>query len=180
MNADEIEAVRKERILSLAMGEALTWGACGALVGGAAVTALTLTNPQFKKLTQISIKVAIPTMIGLGLFSLKHEHAVHRLKREPHLAGLTDSEIVKGKITDMPIHHIAANAMYDHPFALLAGLGLPFAGYILNDQMKLTHLKVSQRVMHSRVFAQGGILCMLLATMGFRGWMDKRGRFPEN
>jgi len=33
--------------------------------------------------------------------------------------------------------------------------------------------------MHSRVYAQAGVLTILLVTMGFREYMDRRGRFPE-
>lgn len=55
----------------------------------------------------------------------------------------------------MPVHHRVLNAIYDNPFGLVAGLGVPFAGYILVENMKLTHLTLSQKVMHSRVFAQG-------------------------
>lgn len=33
--------------------------------------------------------------------------------------------------------------------------------------------------MQTRVYAQGGILLLLLSTMAFRDYMDKRGRFPE-
>lgn len=118
--------------------------------------------------------------MGLGLFSLKYEHAISRMRREPHLVGLSDSDIVKGKVSHMPAHHRIANAMYDHPFAMLAGCGMPLAGYIFTTQWKHKHLKVSQRIMQTRVFAQGGILLMLLSVMGFRGWMEKRGHFPDD
>ena len=67
------------------------------------------------------------------------------------------------------------NYFYVHPFQLIAGTGIPLAVAILNQQLKQPNLKLSQRIMHSRVIAQGGILCILLTTMGFREYMDRRG-----
>jgi hypothetical protein len=33
--------------------------------------------------------------------------------------------------------------------------------------------------MHSRVFAQAGVLSILLTTMAFREYMDRNGRYQE-
>jgi hypothetical protein len=178
LSKEQIDLIRKERILQLAMGEGITWGLGAAALGAAAVGVLSFTRPKFKAL-QISTKVSAPVMLGLGFFSLKHEHAVSRLRREADEEGLSNTDIQKGKVGTMPVHHRVLNAMYDHPFGLIAGFGLPFAGSVLYTQMKLKHITVSQRVMHSRVFAQGGIIVMALTTMAFREWMDRHGRFPE-
>lgn len=69
--------------------------------------------------------------------------------------------------------------IYDHPFVLIFITGLPIVATILSSQMKHTHLTLSQKIMHSRVYAQGGILTVALSTMAFRDYMDKNGRFPE-
>ena len=82
-------------------------------------------------------------------------------------------------MTRMPIHHQLMNYMYDHPYYIIAGLGIPFAGKILHSQLQLKHIKFSQRIMHSRVFAQAGVISILLSTMAFKEYMDKHGRFPE-
>lgn len=79
----------------------------------------------------------------------------------------------------MPAHHRILNFVYDNPFSLIISLGVPFAGAVLYQQMQLNHLTISQRVMHSRVFAQAGILTIALSTMAFREYMNKNGRFPE-
>ena len=79
----------------------------------------------------------------------------------------------------MPAHHRVMNMIYDHPFVLIFITGLPIVGTILSSQMKHTHLTLSQKIMHSRVYAQGGILAVAVTTMAFRDYMDKNGRFPE-
>ena len=99
--------------------------------------------------------------------------------RNPESWGLTDEIVEKRKISSLPFHHRIMNSLYDHPFGFIAMTGLPFAGFVLRQQMKLTHLTISQRVMHSRVIAQAGIITLALSTMAFREYMDKRGRFPE-
>ena len=58
----------------------------------------------------------------------------------------------------VPIHHYIANKIYDYPFYLITGLGIPVAGYIFSEQVKLTGYKFSQRVMHSRIFAQASVI----------------------
>jgi hypothetical protein len=62
---------------------------------------------------------------------------------------------------------------------LISGLSVPTAAYIFNEQVKLTGYKFSQRVMHSRIFIQGSVIGILVVTMAFRDYMDRRGRFPE-
>jgi hypothetical protein len=79
----------------------------------------------------------------------------------------------------MPAHHRLVNAIHDHPFILAGGLSVPLAGVIFYRQMHLTQLTISQRIMHSRVYAQAGILSIVLATMAFKQYIDKTGRYPE-
>lgn len=99
------------------------------------------------------------------------------------------------------LHHRAANYAYDHPYYLLAATGLPIVGgffysqagrkefsilYVINLQHSLLfrptlhtddHLKLSQKIMHTRVWGQGSILVMLTAIMCFRDYMERNGRF---
>ena len=83
------------------------------------------------------------------------------------------------QVTTMPVHHRAANFLYDYPFTLVCTLGAPIIGGVLHENLKLKHLSWSSRLMQTRVYAQGGILIVLLGTMAFRDYMNTRGRFPE-
>ena len=171
---------KEERIMSLAAGEAIKWGVGGASTVGAGVVAATMQSPKFNKYMQVSAKVSLPVMAGLFLFTLKYEHGITNMNRHPHLwDDLTDQNLKTGRITSMPVHHRAANFLYDHPFGLIGGFGAPLAAYILKTQLALKHITLSQRIMHSRVFAQGSILTMGMGIMAFREFMNKRGRYPE-
>ena len=112
-------------------------------------------------------------------FGLNYELTMYDCQRFPEKYGLAQADIEKGKVLSVPIHHKLMNRLYDHPFGFIILAGAPFAGFILKQQMKLTHLTLSQRLMQTRVFAQMGILTIALTTMGFREYMDKRGKFPE-
>lgn len=178
--AADFKKRKEERILSLAAGEAIRWGVGGATTVGAATVLATMQSAKFNRFTQISAKVSLPVMAGLFLFTLKYELAITNMNRNPHLwEDLSEKNLRNGRITYMPVHHRVANFLYDHPFGCVAGLGVPFAAYILKTQLALKHITFSQRIMHSRVFAQGGILTMGMGIMAFREYMNKRGRFPE-
>jgi len=99
--------------------------------------------------------------------------------RDPELWGLTDQAIATKVVTRMPFQHQAANWLYDHPFRMICCVGAPVVGAILHQQLKVPNLKLSQRIMHSRVFGQAAVISIAMTTMAFREYMDKRGRFPE-
>jgi hypothetical protein len=178
MDEQQKQKLRKERISSIALGESIKYGIGATILAGAATVLASYKNKNFMKFMSISAKTSIPTMAGLGMFGYKYETVQYDAMQNPGNWGL-EKYVEKGIVTKMPIHHRAMNYLYDHPFYFVSFVGFPFAAYILKSQMKLTHLTLSQKIMHSRVFAQGGVLMILLITMGFTGYMDKRGRFPE-
>jgi hypothetical protein len=178
MNEQQKQALRKERISSIALGESIKYGIGASLLAGAATVLASYRSKNFMKFMSLSAKTSIPTMAGLGMFGYRYETVQYDAMQNPQNWGL-EKYVEEGVVTKMPIHHRAMNYLYDHPFYFVSFVGFPFAAYILKTQMKLTHLTLSQKIMHSRVFAQGGVLMILLITMGFTGYMDKRGRFPE-
>jgi len=172
--------LKQERVESIAMGEAIQWSIAATAATGAAVALATWRNKNFAKFMSVSAKTSLPVMAGLGMFAFRYELTQHNALQYPERYDVTHKNYgEKGAVTKMPVHHQVINYLYDHPFYFVSAVGFPFAGYILKQNMKLTHLTFSQKVMHSRVMAQGGVLVILLTTMAFTGYMDKRGRFPE-
>jgi hypothetical protein len=171
--------IKMERIRDYSLGEAIKWGCIGMAVAGTGVLVASKNNVKFNKYMSVSAKTSLPIMSGLFLFALNYETTIYDASNNPEKYGLSDEIMKVGRVTRIAIHHQVLNSAYDHPFRVIAGLGLPLAGYILNEQLKLKHLKFSQRIMHTRVFAQFGILSILCCTMSFRNYMDKHGRFPE-
>mmetsp|Transcript_5374 Transcript_5374/g.8766 ORF Transcript_5374/g.8766 Transcript_5374/m.8766 type:complete len:211 (+) Transcript_5374:61-693(+) len=170
-----------QRIASLAMGEAFKWSFVTGIISTGATVLATMKSKNFSKFMSVSAKVSLPTMATVGMFGYRYEIVHYDSMMNPGKWGLVEY-VEQGRPKDyssMPIHHRAANYMYDHPFYFVAGLGFPFAGAVLRSQLGLGHLTLSQKIMHSRVYAQAGVLTILLVTMGFREYMDRRGRFPE-
>lgn len=172
-------ALKQERVEAIAMGEAIQWSIAATVATGAAVGLATWRNKNFAKFMSVSAKTSLPVMAGLGMFAFRYELTQHNALQYPERYDATLKGYGDKAVTKMPIHHQVINYLYDHPFYFVSAVGFPFAGYILKQNMKLTHLTFSQKVMHSRVMAQGGVLVILLTTMAFTGYMDKKGRFPE-
>jgi hypothetical protein len=172
------EAKRKDRIMSIALGEGIKYGVVGFCVAGVGTLAATLRYPNFKRFMSVSAKASLPVMSGIGLFGYKFEIVMHDAMLHPENWGLAEY-IKTGKVSTLPIHHKVLNALYDNPFTLVAGLGVPFAATVLSQQLKLKHLTLSQKIMQTRVYAQGGIIAILLVVMMFREYMNAHGRFPE-
>eukprot|EP01038_Epipyxis_sp_PR26KG_P012341 gene12341-16552_t len=172
------ERIRKDRILALSLGEGIKYGIGGFLVAGIATVVASMRSKKFDKFMSVSAKSSIPLMTGVGLFGFKFEMTMYDSMIHPERWGLLEY-VEKGKVTSMPYHHRVLNYCYDNPFVLVSGLGFPFAGVVLYKNMQLTHLTFSQKIMHSRVYAQAGVISILLTTMFFREYMEKRGRFPE-
>ena len=171
--------LREEKVRSISLSEGIKYGSSGLIVSAAATAFASMKSTSFNKYMSISAKSSIPIMTGVFLFTLNYELTQYSCGRFPEKWGLTEKTLKEGRVSSMPIHHRIMNSMYDHPFAFIVVTGAPFAGYILSEQMKLRHLKFSQRLMQTRVFAQGGITTILLSTMAFREYMDQRGRFPD-
>jgi hypothetical protein len=173
-----LEARKRERILGAASNAGIMAGLGAAAFVGAGVLAASSFYPRFRN-AQISTKVSLPTMAGMFMFSLKYELTLISMQRQgENWEDLKPKNLLENRVTNMPHHHRVANLLYDHPFVMISSFGVPFAAYVLNSQLKLKHLTLSQRVMHSRVIAQAGILTVAMTTMAFREYMDKRGRFP--
>ena len=175
---------KKEKILNMASWQATQDGILASTIVGLATLAATYKSKRFDKMTSISAKVSFPVMAGLGVWSYRYESISLDAMKYPEKWGIYEddlkAELAQRKpFSSIPFHHKVLNYVYDHPFQLIAGLGVPLAAGILDSQKHNTHLTISQKIMHSRVFAQAGVITILLVTMGFREYMDKHGRYPE-
>lgn len=179
MSEEDKKTITKQRVGDIAMYESLKYSVTTAVVVGAATVFASYKNKNFNQLMSLSAKMSLPVMASIGVFAYKYETVQYDAIHNPGRWGLEKPAVEKKIVTKMPLHHRAMNYLYDHPFYFVSGLGFPLAGYILKQQMKNPNLSLSQKVMHSRVYAQGGVLAILMTTMAFTAYMDKRGRFPE-
>ncbi len=80
----------------------------------------------------------------------------------------------------LPKYQQLLNKAYDSPFLFVAALGVPLATGILFQQLQKKNITLSQRILHSRVFAQSGVLGIFMATMFFVDYMRRHGKFRES
>ena len=183
MSSESVEVTpereaKKKAVIELASSEAWKWGAIATVIGAIGTVAAIKTSKKFNQFTNVSVKMSIPVMCGLGAWTFRYEDLLHRGRIRPEEFGIGGT-IAEKKASTLPFYQQAMNYVYDHPFQFVVGMGVPLAATILHEQKHNTHLTISQKIMHSRVFAQGGVLSILLVTMGFREYMDRRGRFEE-
>ena len=169
---------KKQAVIQFSSNEALKWGVAATIIGAVGTIAAIKTSKKFNQFTNVSVKMSIPVMCGLGAWTFRYEDLLHRGRIRPEEFGIGGT-IAEKKASTLPFYQQAMNYVYDHPFQFVVGMGVPLAATILQQQKHNTHLTISQKIMHSRVFAQGGVLSILLVTMGFREYMDRRGRFGE-
>jgi len=67
----------------------------------------------------------------------------------------------------LSVFNSLSNFLHDHPFRVIAGLGAPLVAGLFYTQQGKDHLKLSQKVMHTRVYAQFSVLCV--STSWLRG-----------
>jgi hypothetical protein len=159
--------------------EATKWGLAAGIPATLASFYANKHSTFYRTRFSPSAKVATPLMVGMLFFTMRFEKVSFLLANDSRQWGYSKTGAPAEKISKLAIHEKAMNYLYDHPFGFIALTGLPMAGGILRHQLQLKHLKFQQRIMASRVFAQFGVLSILLLTMGFRGYMDGRGRFVE-
>ena len=80
-------------------------------------------------------------------------------------------------VPELRLHHKAANYCYEHPFHILAGIGVPAIGYIFYGRSGQHHLPFSIKLLHTRVMGQFSVLIICLSLMGFKQYMDQQGKF---
>jgi hypothetical protein len=155
-------------------------GGLTALVSGSAVLAANKYSPKFRARLGASGKTGLVVSSFLGAFAIVSEKRLLAGARNPdkYLASL-DPGYVEVQLQDaahgLRWHHRVANFVYDHPYRSLVSVGVPLVGSIFALQATNTAISRSQQIMHTRIYGQGAVVVLLLASMGFHDYMHQRG-----
>ncbi|GAB5033531.1 Hypothetical protein NocV09_01400650 [Nannochloropsis oceanica] len=194
----------KEQVVDLAVTEGVRAGVGAGCLAGLGVFAADKYSPWFHKSLGISGKVGTVMIAITGSFFLFTELALVDAQRHPKEYGFDDSpalitdaataaaaaaaeEARIAKSSNYEMVHFkprylfakAANHLYDHPFQMLIAMSAPIIGGFFYTEMQKPGLKLSQRIIHTRVQGQASVILILALTMGFREWMTKHGgRIP--
>lgn len=104
----------------------------------------------------------------------------HKVAETQHLSALYQQSVAATGVCivpDLHWYHKAANFTSQNPIKILAAVAVPTVGYIFYGRTDQTHLQLSSKIMHTRVFGQFATISLLLGIMGFKEFMDHNGRF---
>lgn len=179
-NADD----RGEKLLNMA----ITYGTkVGIATLGVSSIATYLANQRFttfRNYGSMNAKVSIPIIISMFVTSVVIELGIHDAREYPEKwDGGKPANLIKktsAKITDIThlgLHKQMLLHIYDYPLAFAGVLALPVAGRILATRFAKSHLTTSQALMQTRVFAQFGIISILLSTVSVRAFVEANDHF---
>mmetsp|Transcript_25802 Transcript_25802/g.30520 ORF Transcript_25802/g.30520 Transcript_25802/m.30520 type:complete len:230 (-) Transcript_25802:50-739(-) len=180
------EEVKTQRCIDYAIREGLKATCAMFVVSGSAAFTANKYSTLFKNRLSVSGKLAMVIVPTFGTALLSSELALIAAQRNPEDYGITDTDeniqqLPKNVVSTLGFHHRTANWAYENPFQLLGVSCLPIVASIFYGQtgeMK-THLKISQKIMHTRIFSQATVITTLLSLMFFRDYMDTNGIFVE-
>ncbi|OQR89106.1 hypothetical protein ACHHYP_06471 [Achlya hypogyna] len=155
--------------------------AVSGVIAGSLVATAHYQSPWFRHRLGVSGKVGLAVMASVASFAIVAEQNLLRGVRNPdeYIAEMNHTGTTKAPTTgrQLPLHLRAANYVYDYPFRTLVGAAAPMVALIYLDQSRNANIQLSQKIMHTRIYGQGGSVVLLLGTMAFHDWMSKRGRF---
>ncbi|GLE05091.1 hypothetical protein PINS_up014075 [Pythium insidiosum] len=178
--ADSPAPVARDVIPMHAYTSGIKAGAATAAIAGAGVFAANRYWPAFRARMSVSGKTALVVSSFLGAFTIVSEKRILAGARNPdaYLAAMDGMQVdTKEKSSGLRWHEELANTVYDHPYRSLAGIGVPLVGAIFAYQASNHAIQRSQQIMHTRIYGQGAVVVLLLASMGFHDYMQKHGRF---
>ncbi|TFJ81396.1 hypothetical protein NSK_007357 [Nannochloropsis salina CCMP1776] len=191
----------KQQVVDLAVAEGVRAAVGAGCLSGLGVFAAHKYSPWFNKSLGISGKVGTVMLAITGSFFLFSELVLIDAQRHPQAYGFMDTPALAAAPTDAAkpdaekrekdeglgmihikpryVYATVANHLYDHPFQMLVALSTPIIGGFFYTEMQKPGLKLSQRIIHTRVQGQASVILILALTMGFREWMTKNGgRIP--
>jgi len=171
---------KREIITSNSAMVGIKAGVLATIGAGVAVYAANQNSPWFRTRLGVSGKTGLMAMAGLAAFTIAAEQDLLEGSRNPdaYIANINHKEVeVKKAHTALPLHQRAANYIYDYPFRTLTCAAAPLVGAIFWDQNRNKSIQMSQKIMHTRIYGQGSVVLLLLSSMAFHDWMDKRGKF---
>eukprot|EP00924_Labyrinthula_sp_SR-Ha-C_P006868 snap_masked-scaffold_8-processed-gene-3.47-mRNA-1 protein AED:0.10 eAED:0.20 QI:0/-1/0/1/-1/1/1/0/179 len=179
MNQDKRSnyALKTSHARKAAIESGLLAGFKTGLISVPIVLGLNKGYPPFKARLNVSARTAIAISPPLFAFAFTAERVAAKLANPDAFGSGFDWEMFRRHL-ELPIHKRAANYFYHNPFKTIIFTSIPvICGIYVTRDAK--HLKLSQRIMHTRVLGQFSVLVILASTMLFHDWMDKRGPFTS-
>jgi hypothetical protein len=176
--------IRREKLMDMAIvyGAKIGVGTLG--VSSLATYFVNQRFAGFRNYASINGKISIPIIVAMFVTSAVTELAIHdaRLYPEKWDGGkpFNATKLITAKKTDfseLGYHKQMLLKIYDHPLVFAGTMALPLAGKILATRFAKSHLTLSQALMQTRVFAQFGVISILLSTVSVRALVEANDHF---
>jgi hypothetical protein len=175
---------RRDVLMNMAIWHGAKVGVVTLGASSLATYVLNLKSSTFRNYGSINGKVSIPVIVAMFVTSVVTELSIHDARTNPELwdggapADLTKKIVPKvTDVNDLSFPKRALLKIYDHPLPFAAMLSLPLAGKILQSRFAQSHLTASQALMQTRVFAQFGVISILMATVSVRLFVNYNDHF---
>jgi hypothetical protein len=181
-NADD--DIRREKLMDMAIVYGAKVGVGTLAVSSLATYFVNQRYTAFRNYASINGKVSIPIIIAMFTTSVVTELAIHDARQYPEKwdngKPLSETKMISAKptsVSDLGLHKQLLLKIYDYPLPFAGVLALPLAGNILATRLTKSHLTMSQALMQTRVFAQFGIISILLSTVSVRAFVEANDHF---
>lgn len=178
------DEARREKLMNMAI-------AFGAKVGvatlGAGAIATYVANQRFagfRNYASINGKVSIPIIVAMFTTSVVTELGIHDARQYPEKwdggKPFSTTKKILPKITDATQLSYPKQLMlkiHQYPLVFAGTMALPLAGKILATRFAKNHLTISQALMQTRVFAQFGVISILMSTVSIRAFVEANDHF---
>lgn len=175
---------RRDALMQMAIVYGAKVGVATLGVTSAATYVINKRSTWFYNYASINGKVSIPIIISMFVTSVVTELAIHDTRMNPETWDGGKVFSATKIITAKPTHASQLNygkqlmlKIYDYPLVFAGTLSLPVAGNILATRFAKNHLTLSQALMQTRVFAQFGIISILLSTVSVRAFVEANDHF---
>jgi hypothetical protein len=142
------------------------------------------TSEYFRHRVGTSGKVSLVFIPAAFMFWMSSQRTVARARDHPDAyrrileEKKTSSWLPTIKSSGLPPHHMLANFIHDRPFTFLSvGGGITVSSVFALEAFLHPGMKLSSRIMHTRVYAQGVTVLMLCGTMLFHEHMKHAGKY---
>lgn len=170
--------------MNMAITHGVKVGAATLVVASAATFLVNKRFAGFRNYGSINAKVSIPVIIAMFTTSVVTELGIHDARYSPEKwdggKPYSVTKAIAPKVTDLAslgLHKQLLLKIYDSPLVFAGALSLPLAGNILYTRFAKSHLSFSQALMQTRVFAQFGIISILMSTVSIRLFVDANDHF---
>jgi hypothetical protein len=176
--------IRRDKLMDMAIIYGAKVGAVTLAVSSIGTYVVNQRYAAFRNYASINGKVSIPLIISMFITSVVTELAIHDARSYPEKWDGGKPFITQRTIAAAPTDAAqlsypkqALLKIYDYPLVFAGVLALPVAGNIMATRFAKNHLTFSQALMQTRVFAQFGIISILLSTVSVRAFVEANDHF---